>query len=167
MDGVSHVLMGCCIAAASQGGLTWHSAIAYGAMSLAPDLFFVPLGVMLGREHHRTLWIPRAADWIGTRERRPLATVLSWDAPYSILGTIAVSLAIAKLLGLGLAIAYALHIVIDYPTHAGEWAVRPAFPFSKRTFQGFANAWEWPLAKMAGAWGVLAVILCVIVFVRR
>jgi len=66
---------------------------------------------------------------------------------------------LAKWAGVGLAIAYGLHIAVDYPTHSGEWSVRPWYPFSKRPLQGVSSAWEWPMAAMARAWGVWALVL--------
>lgn len=165
MDLVSHALMGTCIAAATPEGLTWRSAAMYAAASLAPDLFFVPLGLALGRANRRLLWIPRAADWMGCRARYPRATALSWDAPYSILGASLAMLALGAW-SWWLALAYGLHIAVDYPTHHGEWAVRPLFPFSKRQWQGFSSAWEWPLPAMALAWAVLGLLLVLLVALR-
>ena len=134
--------------------------------SIAPDLFFVPLGAMLGRESRRAFWIPRTIDWNGCRARHPLATVLSWDLPYSLLGTSLAMAALSAWHGAALAAAYGLHIAVDYATHRGEWAVRPFAPFSTRSVQGFASAWEWPLSSMARAWGVLGALLAVLVVAR-
>lgn len=158
--------MGCCIATVSSEGLTWRSALMYGAASIAPDLFFVPLGAMLGRERKRAFWIPRTVDWNGCRTRHPLATVLSWDLPYSLLGTSLAMAALSAWHGAALAAAYGLHIAVDYATHCGEWAVRPFAPFSKRSVEGFASAWEWPLSSMARAWAVLGALLALLVATR-
>ena len=158
--------MGLCLAAASPTGMSTHSAAAYVTASLAPDFFFLPLAFVLGRENKRRFWIPRNADWEGARARHPRATALSWDAPYSLLGAALVIGLLAKWAGVGLAIAYGLHIAVDYPTHSGEWSVRPWYPFSKRPLQGVSSAWEWPMAAMARAWGVWALVLVTVIVVR-
>jgi len=164
MDLGSHALMGLSIAASAPGGLTWESGLACGVASIAPDLIFVPLGVALGRHHRRPLWVPRAADWQGARARYPRATALSWDLPYSLLGAAVVVSSLAWWLGGAVALAYALHLAIDYPTHTGEWAVRPLYPFSSWPLPGGVSAWEWPLAAMAASWAVLTALLLLLVY---
>ena len=109
---------------------------------------------------------PESADWNDCRARHPLATVLSWDVPYSLLGTSVAMAALTTWQGPGIAAAYRLHIAVDYATHHGEWAVRPLFPLSNRSLQGFSSAWEWPVASMARAWGVLGTILAILVAAR-
>jgi hypothetical protein len=156
MDAVSHVLMGGILAAHSPTGLTPSSFLLYGAMSLAPDLWFVPLGLKLGRDRGRRWWIPRAADWQGARARYPLWVALSWDLPYSLLA----NLLVAAVAGAPwLLLPYWLHIVVDYGTHTGEWANRPFFPLSACALPARTSAWEWPLRRMAVAWAVLAAML--------
>lgn len=166
MDGLSHVLVGLCVAAWSRDGLTPSHGLACAAAALATDAFFVPLALTLGRDARRTLWIPRDADWRGARERYPKLTALGWDLPYSLVGAGVVCSALWSWAGAAIAVAYASHVVIDYPTHHGEWSVKPFYPFSQRAFAGMNSAWEWPVRKMAFAWAALALVLGLSLYAR-
>ena len=160
------MLMGLSVAAWSRDGLTPVQGFACAVASLATDAFFVPLALRLGRDAHRPLWIPRASDWRGARARYPTLTALSWDLPYSFVGASCIVALLWGWVSAAVAIAYALHVAVDYPTHHGEWAVRPFYPFSKRAFSGSSSAWEWPLRKMAIAWGLLALAVVGSVYLR-
>ena len=166
MDGLSHVLVGLSIAAASPEGLTLRSGIVCGVLALAPDFFLVPLALVLWRRYEQTLWIPQASDWAGARPRYPCLSAWSWNAPYSILGVVVVCGGVEASLGWPAALAYFSHVAIDYPTHRGESALRPFFPLSSVEVQGCSDAWRWPLRKMVIAWCALAIILVAAITLR-
>jgi membrane-bound metal-dependent hydrolase YbcI (DUF457 family) len=155
MDPISHLLIGKLLTAYESSPAADAAAIIL--FSFLPDLFQIPLYLRLGRERGRKLWIPADADWRGYRSSR---WALWWEIPHSILFAVLVVAPIVLLLGLTpLAIvAYLLHIIVDIPTHRGEWAVRPFFPF-KYKVQGFTDAWRWSWGKMAVAWVALALML--------
>lgn len=167
MDGVTHVLAGLCVAAASQQGLTLKQTLLCVGASLGPDAFFVPLAVVLGRDAKRPFWIPWNQDWQGARERYPRLVAVSWDVPYSLLGAAAVTCVLAWSLGGAVAVAYASHIALDYPTHVGEWSVMPLYPFSRRALPGVSSAWEWPLHRLWKAWALMVALLALILWARR
>jgi membrane-bound metal-dependent hydrolase YbcI (DUF457 family) len=160
MDLLSHVLMGLIAAAQVEGELRPARAVAVGIASLAPDLCFFPLGLKLGRDRGRWLWIPRRRDWDGCRRRHPTWVALSWDLPYSLFFLALLSLLlVARPDWLVFYLAYVLHILVDYATHAGEWNNRPLFPLSDRPCPTLVDSWEWPLRYNVIAWSVLTALL--------
>ena len=169
MDAVSHVIMGAIVASQSPGGLTPTSFAVAAGLSLAPDVCFFPLAFKLGRERGRRLWIPRAEDWRGARERHRVWVALSWDLPYSLVANVVLAVVTALIGGsraLFVLSPFLLHIAVDYATHDGEWANRPFFPFSRWQVPARASAWEWPLARQARAWLALGGALIVAVVTR-
>jgi membrane-bound metal-dependent hydrolase YbcI (DUF457 family) len=54
-------------------------------------------------------------------------------------------------------LAYLSHILLDLPTHTGEWGVKPFYPFPFMV-NGFTDAWAWPFSYMAISWVVLITV---------
>ncbi|MBZ5710719.1 metal-dependent hydrolase [Nannocystis pusilla] len=159
MDIVSHALMGVILSTHFEDGLHAGPAVQYALASLAPDFCFVRLGLKLGSERGRPLCIPHHEDWQGCRRRHPTWVAWSWDLPYSLLALTVLG-ALAWWGGvIGLFVAYALHVVVDYFTHQGEWAMRPLFPLSTWEVPSISDSWEWPLRRCALAWCFLGTIL--------
>lgn len=141
MDTVSHVFVG-----ASIGELSGHRnrrRIALtGLFAALPDLPCFLVGYPIaGYLADRDWLIPQDADWDGLREAYPFVAVL-WELPHSFLFLMCVIVPLVRFwrLPAACAVAYASHLVLDIPTHTGEWAVAPIWPIPWR-IEGFTDPW--------------------------
>ena len=151
MDIVSHILIGKLISF-NKNKLTQIWAMVF---SFLPDLGQIPFYIFLGYKNTRPFFFPLNSDWEGARALYPFLTAL-WDIPHSFLFALIIILPIVILFKLPKIafLAYLLHLIIDIPTHAGEWAVKPFYPFNF-LIGGFTDAWAWPLWLMALCWIIL------------
>ena len=143
VDIISHGLIGATIGelANNRTGkvVTW-SAL-FGVL---PDILqMLVLYPYIGWTAGRSWFLPLDADWIGFRDTHPLLT-LFWEVPHSFLffAVVVVQMGLwAKIPRIALA-SYCCHLLIDLPTHTGEWAVAPLWPSPWR-FEGLIDPWKW------------------------
>jgi hypothetical protein len=154
MDLVSHGLMGSFAATFQRSGQS-HPSWWITAFAVLPDLPVLAVYLLLGRSLDRPLWIPRETDWAGVRAAHPVWPAM-WEIPHSFFFVLLVVVPVVYLLHLPrLSIAaYLSHLFLDLFTHTGEWAIKPFFPLSGR-FDGFTDAWKWPLPYMIVSWLVV------------
>ena len=154
MDLVSHALVGNIFKEASRVN-SIRDKIIVVSFAFLPDLPVLLVYLLLGHEKGRPYWIPYNSDWMGVRAAHPIWAAL-WEIPHSLLFLILVIAPLVVWLKWPkMAIAsYLSHIVLDIPTHTGEWAVKPLFPLSLST-SGFTDAWAWPIPYMVISWLVL------------
>jgi len=164
MDFVSHMLVGNIFKEAGRVN-SFKNKLIVVSFAFLPDvpglLVVYPL---LGHEHGRAYWFPHNSDWVGVHAAHPLWAAI-WEVPHSLLFLAMVIVPLVLWLKwTKLAIAsYLSHILLDLPTHTGEWAVRALYPFNW-TVQGFTDAWAWPLKYMAISWFVLVIVAYLIRF---
>ncbi len=161
MDLISHVLAGKAFQEASRVK-TWRDKLVVISFAALPDLPLFILYLLVGHEKGRPLWIPYDSDWSGVREAHPIWSAM-WEAPHStIFWLLIVTPLVLWLKWPKMAIlSYLSHIILDLPTHAGEWGVKPFYPFPF-VIHGFTNAWAWPFPYMLASWiALILVIVCV------
>ena len=155
MDIISHLLIG--RALAELGNYSPSQIAAITLFAALPDAPQLPLYVYVGFKHKRFLDIPKNSDWLREhfRFRHPFWSAL-WEVPHSLwfLMLIITPLVIYFKLPLMAAAAYASHLLVDIFTHAGEWAVKPFYPFKKK-IHGLTNGWAWHLPGMFASWAIL------------
>lgn len=158
MDIISHVLVGKASQEASRAR-TWKDKLVIISLAAVPDLPLLIVYLLVGHEQGRPFWIPHNSDWSGVREAHPIWSAM-WEVPHSaVFWLLIVVPLVAWLKCPKMAIvSYFSHIVLDLPTHAGEWAVKPFYPFSF-VVNGFTNAWAWPFAYMLLSWVALLLIV--------
>lgn len=166
VDVLSHTLVGGLIECLAVVRGRWKRVlvISFAFIPDLPVLFVYPL---LGHENARPYWIPPNSDWIGVRETHPVWSVL-WEVPHSALFWVLVVVPLVLWLRLPrvAVLAYLSHILLDLPTHTGEWAIKPFYPFDYM-FEGFTDAWAWPLHYMAVLWVVLGLLIFIAMRQRR
>lgn len=135
--------------------------------SLLPDIFFSAFYFFLGYENQRFLSIPRNSDWANASILHPVLNSITGQIPHSLIFALLVILPIVLLFKLPrLAFfAYLTHILLDIPSHSGEWNVALFYPLSDFSINGLANFWQWPIKYMAVIW--LALIVLIIFFKRK
>lgn len=161
MDVVSHVLVGKLFQVSSRPA-SWKHKLIVISFAFLPDLPVVFVYLLLGHEKGRAFWIAHNADWIGIRAAHPVWSAM-WEVPHSLFFVLLVIVPLVFCFRWPkIAIAsYLSHIVLDVFTHTGEWRVKPLYPLSYM-FDGFTDAWTWPLTYMALSWmALLALILAV------
>jgi hypothetical protein len=158
MDIISHGLVGNVFKEFDRSGSWKDKAVIVAFAFLADVPVMLLMYPLLGREHGRAFWIPRDLDWVGARAAHPV-WAMSWEVPHSIFFWLLVIIPLVFWLRLPkLAIlSYLSHILLDLPTHTGEWGVKPFYPFGYMV-NGFTDAWAWPISYMAVAWAVLLAI---------
>jgi len=161
MDVVSHALVGKLFQVGSRTASCKHKLIVI-AFAFLPDLPVFLVYLLLGHEKGRAFWIAHNADWIGVRAVHPVWSAM-WEIPHSLFFVALVIVPLVFFLRWPkIAIAsYLSHILLDLFTHTGEWGVKPLYPLPYM-FDGFTDAWTWPLSYLALSWtALLAVILAV------
>jgi hypothetical protein len=156
MDFVSHAIIGGIAGSASK---QQKRDIIFGSLfSVLPDIAQIPLFFYIGFLRNRFLWMPLDADWAGLRALHP-GWVAFWDIPHSIFFVLLVLAPLSlKFKWPKIALyGYMMHIVVDMFTHAGEWTVKPLYPFNL-SFQGFTSAWAWPWSGFIGSWIFLLLV---------
>ncbi|MGA2434793.1 MAG: hypothetical protein ABSG25_05850 [Bryobacteraceae bacterium] len=154
MDFVSHGLIGGFVATFQRPGHS-HSSWWITAFAVLPDLPVLVVYLLLGRSLNRPLWLPRETDWVGMRTAHPIWSAM-WEIPHSFFFVLLVVVPVVYLLHLPKLsiVAYLSHLFLDLFTHTGEWAVKPFYPLSWQ-FDGFTDAWKWPLPSMIVSWLVI------------
>ncbi|MCX6721214.1 MAG: hypothetical protein NT026_01270 [Candidatus Staskawiczbacteria bacterium] len=132
--------------------------------SFLPDLGQIPFYIFLGWKNARPFFFPLNSDWNGARALYPFLTAL-WDIPHSFFFAFLIILPIILFFKLPKIsfFAYLLHLIIDIPTHSGEWAVKPFYPINY-TFGGATNAWALPIWAMIIFW---IIFLLIIIFLKK
>jgi membrane-bound metal-dependent hydrolase YbcI (DUF457 family) len=139
--------------------------ITFAVLPDIPGLLIVyPL---LGHEKGRPWWFPHNADWVGAYAAHPFWAAI-WEIPHSLffLAFVIVPLVLWLDWPKIAIVSYLSHILLDLPTHTGEWAERPFYPFGI-TVQGFTDAWAWPLSYWLVSWVVLLLIAYLVRYALR
>jgi len=162
MDVISHILIGKIISFSDRK----NKSAGFFAMlfSFLPDLSQIPFYIYLGLENARPFLFPKNGDWNNARAIHPFLTAL-WEAPHSFFFAFLIILPVIiffKIPKIAF-FAYLLHLIIDIPTHAGEWAVKPFYPFNF-VINGFTNAWSWPALSFFSSWLILSLIIILLSF---
>jgi membrane-bound metal-dependent hydrolase YbcI (DUF457 family) len=155
MDIISHVLIGKIISFnKNRLAQIWTMIFSY-----LPDLTQIPFYIMLGYENARPFLFPYNSDWVDASKNHVILNIM-WEASHSLFFALLIVLPIIlffklpKIAFLG----YILHIIIDIPTHKGEWLIKPFYPLNY-SINGFTNSWAWPIWIMALSWMVLILII--------
>ena len=166
MDFVSHYLIGNIIAA-TRKNITRKQIITVSFFGLLPDVTQIPLYLYVGYLNHRPYWVPGNHDWAGFRDIHPIASAL-WDIPHSLFFLIFIWIIVKSLkLHYLCILSYLSHILIDIPTHTGEWAVKFLYPF-QIMISGFTDAWAWNFYLYPIVWAILIFsILIIMKFVKK
>ncbi len=151
MDVISHGLIGKIISFGDKK----ESAFWPVLFSIIPDFVLVPFYFILGWENKRPFFFPHNSDWTGTTITHPFLTSL-YDISHSFLFLFIIILPVILIFKLPKIsfLAYFFHIIIDIPTHTGEFAIKMFYPL-KFEISGFTDAWEWPIPYMLALWAVL------------
>lgn len=165
MDIISHALVGKILSSEQKSKKNIFWIIFF---SVLPDLFLIPLFFVLGSEKGRFFSIPKNVDWFGAEISHKFLYSF-YDLSHSIIIALIIILPVILLLKLPkLAfVAYLLHILLDLPTHTGEWTIKIFYPLSNYSINGFTDAWEWPLKYMAISWLVLTGIIVFIHYIKK
>lgn len=157
MDIITHALTGKIIALPQKSKRTDFWTILF---SLLPDASLIPFYLTLGYINGRAFFIPHNSDWNGARNLYPFLNSIqeishSFVFAFLIILPIILLFKLPKIAFLG----YLAHIILDLPSHTGEWAIKPFYPLNY-SIEGFTDAWSWPLYSMAISW-----IICFIIFI--
>lgn len=133
MKFTTHMLMGLILAFSFAE--TSNEAAAWLLFSVLPDLPQILIYPYLGNKYKRRFFIPHDIDWYGFSESR-MAAYLNF-APHTFWAWVI----IGYLYGPIAIVAYGIHLLLDWPAHTGEWALRPLWPFSY-TLEGFYDGWK-------------------------
>ena len=157
MDIVSHLLVG--RALAELGNYTPAQITAITAFAALPDAPQIPLYAYVGYCHKRFLDIPKNSDWLREHMRqRHHYWCMLWEIPHSLwfLFLIVTPLVIYFKLPLMSAAAYGSHLLADWFTHKGEWALKPFYPFKFKA-HGYTNGWAWSIPSMLSSSAILVI----------
>lgn len=155
MDIVSHILIGRIISSNKEKKLQFWAIF----FSFLPDLSLIPFYLILGYENNRVLFFPQNQDWAGTSITHPFLSFLYFFQHSFLLAFIVILPIILYFRLPKIAFfSYLLHIIIDIPTHTGEWAIRIFYPLNY-AINGFTDAWAWPFFSMAVFWAILLAII--------
>lgn len=162
MDIISHAILGGAINLGSKEPKAKKRILTGIIFALLPDLALFFVFFYIGLINARPFLIPLNSDWNGFRSASPILSAL-WEIPHSFFFALLIILPIILILKLPRIAfwAYCSHIFTDLFTHAGEWAVKPFFPFSYE-FNGFTNAWAWTLTSMTFLWVIILVSLFIL-----
>jgi len=129
MDVLTHILLGILLGAIAGGDYWW-----WILFSIAPDIPQIFLYLLLGYRNKRKFLFPKAIDWDEFSNSKWSAlfflphTVYAWALASLIFGPIA-------------SIAYGVHLLVDWPSHTGEWELRPFYPASQ-SLPGLFDGWK-------------------------
>jgi hypothetical protein len=167
MDIISHALVGNVLKEASGAHSLRNKLIIVSFAFVADIPGLLVVYPLLGHEKGRAYWIPHDSDWVGVHAAHPYWAAI-WEIPHSFffLGLIVVPL-VLWLRWPRIAIAsYISHILLDLPTHTGEWVERPFYPFGM-TVKGFTDAWAWPFSYWIVSWAALIAMGYFVRFLTR
>lgn len=159
MDIITHALVGKAIAVPKRSRKADFWIILF---SLLPDFTLIPFYLFLGYVNKRPFWIAHNSDWDGVRNLYPFLNSIQ-EISHSFLFAVFVILPIILLFKLPKTafFAYSIHLLLDLPSHTGEWAVKPFYPLNY-SFNGFTDAWSWPVHFMVISWIVLLIVIIII-----
>ncbi|HCC59736.1 MAG: hypothetical protein A2402_02630 [Candidatus Staskawiczbacteria bacterium RIFOXYC1_FULL_37_43] len=162
MDILSHILIGKIISF----NKTKVAQIWAMLFSFLPDLGQLPFYLVLGYENARPFLFPYNSDWMGARATHPFLTAM-WDIPHSFIFLFLIILPVILFFKIPKIafFAYGLHLLIDIPAHAGEWAIKLFYPLNF-TMSGITDAWAWPIWGMALSWIILIIIIFALKFLK-
>ena len=162
MDILSHILIGRIISS----NQIKKAQIFTMVFSFLPDLGQIPFYLVLGYENARPFLFPYNSDWIGTRSLHPVLTAM-WDIPHSFFFLFLIILPVITYFKIPKIsfFAYGLHLLIDIPTHTGEWMIRPFYPFNF-AIPGITDAWAWPVWAFILSWTILGIIIFSLKFLK-
>ena len=165
MDFVSHYLIGNIIAV-TRKKITRKKIITIAFFGLLPDIIQIPLYLYVGFLNNKAFCFPNTCDWVGFRDNHPIISA-SMDIPHSLFFLFFIWLIVKyfKLPYLCL-LAYLSHILIDIPSHTGEWAVKFLYPFPFMV-NGYADVWAWNLYLYPIVWMVLVFIIVIVKKIQR
>lgn len=113
--------------------------------------------------------VPDSALWLGRRPARPPAL---YSAAHGLLAPClfaAITMALfGPLISAVVFFSWLSHIVLDIPTHEGEWSPRLFWPDTRPVFAGYEE-WEWFNEAwwfgllIAGIWSITCVVLYITV----
>jgi len=163
MDEISHALIGRIISINpknSKKDVFWTIFF-----SVLPDIPFIAFYVFLIYINGR---FPLNSDWINATSLYPNLNIITNLIPHSLVFAFLIILPIVFLFKLPkLALyAYVIHILIDIPTHTGEWSSKIFYPLSNYGINGLTSAWQWPIKYMFISWLVLILVIIVLKNVR-
>jgi hypothetical protein len=165
MDIISHILIGKIISF-NKKLKTQIWAIFF---SFLPDLTQIPFFLYLGYANARPFFYPQLVDWQGARTLYPFLNTI-YEIPHSLFFCFLIVLPTVLFLKLPKIafFAYFFHLFIDILTHtSGEWAMKPFYPFNY-TFNGFTDAWAWPIWAILLSWiTLLSIIITISFFFRK
>lgn len=158
MDIISHTLIGRALAASPKNSKRDIFIICFFAY--LPDLPQLVTYIYLGLENSRRYLFPLTSDWNGLRAASPIWSAL-WEVPHGLIFLLVIILPIVlyfKITKMAFW-AYAVHLIIDWFTHSGEWAVNILYPFASYKIEGFTDAWAWSIEKMLLSWILILVLI--------
>jgi hypothetical protein len=167
LDTISHILVGNIFKEISRVR-SLRDKLIIVSFAFAPDaLGLLLVYPLLGHEKGRPYWIPHDSDWIGAHAAHPVWAAI-WEIPHSLffLALIVVPLVLWlrwPKIAIG---SYLSHILLDLPTHTGEWAERPFYPLGI-TVKGFTDAWAWRFSYWVVSWVFLLTLAYIIRFVQK
>lgn len=159
MDFISHILIGRIISF----NKTKIAQIWAMFFSFFPDFTQIPFFIYLGYINARPFFYPKIADWQGARALHPFLTTI-YEIPHSFFFLFLIILPVILIFKLPKIsfFAYFFHLFADVFTHkGGEWAMKPFYPFDY-AFNGFTDAWSWPVWAFAVSWLVLISIIIIL-----
>lgn len=155
MDILSHILIGKIISF----NLSATDQIWAMLFSFLPDLGHIPFYLLLGHKNKRLFWFPKNSDWLGSRASHPVLTAI-WHIQHSFFFLFLIILPAVIFFKIPIIafLAYGLHLLIDIPTHTGEWSIKPFYPFDFK-ISGITDAWTWPVWGFILSWIILGIII--------
>jgi len=163
VDFISHILIGKIISSYKEKKSQFWAMF----FSFLPDLSLIPFYLILGFENNRVLFFPYNQDWAGTSISHYFLSSL-YFLQHSFLFAFIFVLPIILYFRLPKIafFAYFFHILIDIPTHTGEWAIKIFYPFNY-AINGFTDAWSWPFFMMFVLWVILSSAIVSLGFVKK
>jgi membrane-bound metal-dependent hydrolase YbcI (DUF457 family) len=170
MDIISHALIGRVISTTVSRNSRKPKIAWFIFFSILADIPFIPYYLILGYENRRQFFIPLNSDWIGASISHPFLDLFLREIFHSFVFTFLVIFPLVWLFKLpkGVFLVYLIHLLIDIPTHSGEWAIKPFYPFSNYSINGFTDAWSWPIKYMITSWIIILMIIIFLeIFLKR
>jgi len=157
MDFISHGLVGITIGLLDNKK-TKKKILATSFFSVLPDIFQIPYYLGLGYIKDRPFNWPKLEDWTNFRGVHPFLDAF-WDIPHSFLFLVIIIIPLVKYFKKSnfYIYAYLSHILLDIPTHTGEWGVKVFYPLNIK-LNGFTDAWAWDYDYFFISWASLIVL---------
>ncbi|MFN0202395.1 MAG: hypothetical protein ACKVTZ_12790 [Bacteroidia bacterium] len=165
MDILSHYLTGRLLATTQK--YTYKQRVCISFFGFLPDVSQLLLYPLLVWILPRPYYFPANDDWIGVAEKHPWFT-FAYEFPHSIPFMMLFVLPFIwyfQLPKMCLA-AYFSHLLLDIPTHTGEWSTKIFCPSQYYYIEGFTDAWAWGLPAFSLCWMLLTTILLLILYYK-